>query len=700
VLVVPSGTETEPLAQIYLFDASTGQQVARFSGHSPAWETNDTLGFQANDGQFTYNVTTQRTTAHFTAPKRVNNPASLRTPHTAFAIYPQTIRVRHHPNNGCRTVPADQVDEIPFEEYVARVVPAEMPAFWQYDALAAQAVAARTYAWKQILAGRTKYDVSDWADFQMMCDDRYPISDAAVADTAGQYLSEIGDADFLPISAMYSAENGHPTLTNPNVTYLQAVPDLFALGQVRYGHGYGLSQWGAQRRALAGHSYRQILAHYYSNVHLQNALKPTQPLAGFRTPLPGDWWTTNTLRWQTLTTATASTVTVSITATHSLTTTTWLTGASGLWQTPLTLPTGSVLTATLWVDGERQEQVALPVDMTTPAAPTATISATADTTFSLTMQAENDVRIGLQEDWKWQGETLSHTVASGRVISDGLASNGVAWAAQAKIDQAGVWYGPYTTVLPAGRSYRALFWLRTTLPLTVGWEGPQLLTPIARLDVTDDQGNIILGLRDLWPSDLVTTTAYQPIAVDFHLFDPAKGVELRVAWAGQVDLALDGVEVWSLPTADWQQGRPLAWVWSGVTWPPQVAAAAFDQAGHVSRAVSQTVPLTDTTPPTLVITPTALGPDTILLTWQAHDDRAGVSQIELEVQQGDGTWQPNSQSPFKAARGNLRLSIPFTTIVPVRLRALDRAGQPSAWFTLALQTPPNWLYLPLISRFQ
>jgi stage II sporulation protein D len=30
-----------------------------------------------------------------------------------------------------------------------------------------------------------------------------------------------------------------------------------------FGHGVGMSQWGAQGMALAGSSYQQILAHYY-----------------------------------------------------------------------------------------------------------------------------------------------------------------------------------------------------------------------------------------------------------------------------------------------------------------------------------------------------------------------------------------------------------------------------------------------------
>jgi stage II sporulation protein D len=42
-----------------------------------------------------------------------------------------------------------------------------------------------------------------------------------------------------------------------------------------YGHGVGMSQWGAKQMAQAGHTYKDILAHYYpgvqlTNIHLKN----------------------------------------------------------------------------------------------------------------------------------------------------------------------------------------------------------------------------------------------------------------------------------------------------------------------------------------------------------------------------------------------------------------------------------------------
>ncbi|MCB0062850.1 MAG: hypothetical protein KDE19_12065, partial [Caldilineaceae bacterium] len=282
VTVVPLGTETANLARTELRDLHTGRVRTVLPGFTPRWlEGGAMLQLETMDrGLVTYLISDTLAdkgivalppvTTEIDANRNTNLPDNTLGPvQLVPATYPTTIRVAHHPSNGCRDVADWQVDTIPFDEYVARVVPAETPAWWPIDALAAQAVAARSYAWRKILLGRADYDVTDWANFQMMCDDHYPNSDTAAAMTQGQYLTTVDDAAATPILAMYSAENGHPTLTNDSVSYLQSVPDRFALGQERWGHGYGLSQWGAYRRAKAGQTYRQILGHYYSHIYLR-----------------------------------------------------------------------------------------------------------------------------------------------------------------------------------------------------------------------------------------------------------------------------------------------------------------------------------------------------------------------------------------------------------------------------------------------
>jgi hypothetical protein len=555
----------------------------------------------------------------------------------AAPLYPATIRVAHHASNTCRQVPAGQVDVVPFEDYVARVVPSEIPASWGFDALAAQAVAARTYAWQHILAAKPDFDVSDWANYQVMCDARYPASDEAVAATAGQYLSEADDPSAWPISAMYSAENGHPTLTNPNVAYLRAAPDLFALGRVRFGHGYGLSQWGALRRANAGHNYRQILGHYYSNVHLQNALDPADPLAGLVTPLPGGFITTQSLRWRTLTSFPSNGFTLTLASSANDFAPVSLSAEAGVWRPPIPLLEDSSLYAELWTENLRLYTVTLPVDTTPPPPPNLiTPAMITGSRLPLTVNATSEVLVGLGQGWNWEGEELRYTPNSGVIVADPAAHNDSAWAAQTGVHDSGVWYGPYTTALGPGRSYRAIFWLRASIQQPPAPIHAQPALTVAKLDVTDHGGETILGLRDIFASDFLTDTAYQPIAVDFYLFDPPQGLEFRVVWNGTLDLTLDRIQILTLPDNTWQAG-PLLWQFYGGAGQQRMEAAAFDAASNMSAVVSQTVQIIDQEPPQMgeLIAPGGwLSTTTVHVSTRITDTLSGLAVTSGVLQTG------------------------------------------------------------------
>src|SRR3954469_15174196 len=43
---------------------------------------------------------------------------------------------------------------------------------------------------------------------------------------------------------------------------------VFLLDGRGWGHGVGMSQWGAEGYARHGYGYRQILAHYYPHTHI------------------------------------------------------------------------------------------------------------------------------------------------------------------------------------------------------------------------------------------------------------------------------------------------------------------------------------------------------------------------------------------------------------------------------------------------
>jgi stage II sporulation protein D len=125
------------------------------------------------------------------------------------------------------------VNELPLEQYLRGVVPREMgPAvFDELEALKAQAVAARTYAIANLAEFRDEgYDICATPRCQVYggMDDEHPLSDRAVAETAG----EIVVFDGVPIDALYSStcgghtENVQVVFPLKRAAYLRAVPCL------------------------------------------------------------------------------------------------------------------------------------------------------------------------------------------------------------------------------------------------------------------------------------------------------------------------------------------------------------------------------------------------------------------------------------------------------------------------------------------
>jgi stage II sporulation protein D len=128
------------------------------------------------------------------------------------------------------------VNELPMDEYVAGV--AEMPSRWPLEALKAQAVAARTYAWYSIELGTfTHYDICATVNCQVFrgvdvvrgssTGERWQ---QAVDETSGEVLLHDGD----PILARYFSTSGGRTYANEEVfpddtprPYLTAVDDPY-----------------------------------------------------------------------------------------------------------------------------------------------------------------------------------------------------------------------------------------------------------------------------------------------------------------------------------------------------------------------------------------------------------------------------------------------------------------------------------------
>jgi hypothetical protein len=522
---------------------------------------------------------------------------------------PATIRVIHREENYHRSdVPPGQIDVIPFETYVKRAVPVEVYVSWSMEALKTQAVAARTYAWYYTLVhAGSEWDVSDWVDYQAMGreDQRHPRSDAATDDTQGQYVAYRGEV----IKAFYSAENGCPTVGLDGYDYIQAVDDPVSFGQDRMGHGWGMSQWGASRWAdWHGWGYQQILAHYYTGVTVElPSTGGPLPLGGVTLPCSNFFVTGNRVYVVANASDEASDVRALGFYAHTDTSTLLVTdtvgsdGWSTVWDVSGLEDTTSkpIALSLRVVDGDANVQqetqpVHIGIDRQPPAETSAVIGDgyTGEITVTLSSLSATDPTPGSgvqymafsNQGWAWEGEELYHQ--SGEEVLDEEALNGRAWRGLAGVHGAGSWYGPYTHDLPPGYAYRAYFRLKTGDATTTA--------EIATLDVVDEGGTRLLGLRRLRGTDFRAPGLYQEFPVDFEYTDAgAAGLEFRTAFHATADLYLDrvlvlGYPVDLAPSAQWRltPGEGLK----------TVLVKFIDGAGNVSADLTTTVML-DAGPP-------------------------------------------------------------------------------------------------------
>ncbi|MFD2922951.1 stage II sporulation protein D [Halobacillus naozhouensis] len=263
-----------------------------------------------------------------------------------------------------------EVEEVPLETYVSRVVASEMPASFELEALKAQALAARTYITRHLAQGEPiseNADVTDTVQHQVYKNDqelrdlwgenyKENISkiNRAVKATAGEiitykqqpidaaffstsngytensedywqaeipYLKSVkspwdkaspkfNDQKIIPVSGLESSLGVDimPTLSNMELTKTEGGrvdqitigSETFSGRQIReefnlqssdftmevknnhvifttqgYGHGVGMSQYGANGMAKAGKTYKEIIHHYYQNTEISPMSKQT-----------------------------------------------------------------------------------------------------------------------------------------------------------------------------------------------------------------------------------------------------------------------------------------------------------------------------------------------------------------------------------------------------------------------------------------
>ena len=104
------------------------------------------------------------------------------------------------------------INAVNYDDYTKGVIPLEMPTSWHPEALKAQALAARTYAYTSYKGGSRDYDVSDDQSDQCYGGIRVevPSSTLAVNLTAGKVITYNGAA----IKAYFSSSNGGYSLSD------------------------------------------------------------------------------------------------------------------------------------------------------------------------------------------------------------------------------------------------------------------------------------------------------------------------------------------------------------------------------------------------------------------------------------------------------------------------------------------------------
>lgn len=155
------------------------------------------------------------------------------------------------------------INQLPVEEYLYGVVPAEMHAYWPAEALKAQAVAARSYVLAQLGSYQSQgFDVLATQRSQVYrgYDGENPATTKAVDETRGVVMTYRG----RPISAVFHSSSGGYTENSEDVwisrvDYLRARPDPADQNPQHYGWSktYTLEEL-KQQFASRGYQFSEI----------------------------------------------------------------------------------------------------------------------------------------------------------------------------------------------------------------------------------------------------------------------------------------------------------------------------------------------------------------------------------------------------------------------------------------------------------
>lgn len=180
---------------------------------------------------------------------------------------PVTIRIKMTREENIAIYGADEVS-LDIEEYLRGVVPSEMYESANIEALKAQAICARTYAYYR--RNSVLSDTTNHQSFHVGKIGKNPRSDEAIAATKGQVLTYNGKL----VNCFYCASNKGVTKRSGDVWsthypyYVTKIDEWDEAARAEshvtsFGHGIGMSQQGAMWAARNGVSCEAILAFYY-----------------------------------------------------------------------------------------------------------------------------------------------------------------------------------------------------------------------------------------------------------------------------------------------------------------------------------------------------------------------------------------------------------------------------------------------------
>ena len=153
------------------------------------------------------------------------------------------------------------INVVRLDDYLCAVVPSEMSATWPVEALKAQAVAARTYAWYHILKKKTEmYDLDSTTNFQVYkgIAVETPLTTKAVQETAGQIIVW----ENSPVLAFFHSTCGGSTIDSKYVWNGESLPYLRDV-KCEYCAQSPYYRWDEK---LSMPEIKQYIGHRYGNV--------------------------------------------------------------------------------------------------------------------------------------------------------------------------------------------------------------------------------------------------------------------------------------------------------------------------------------------------------------------------------------------------------------------------------------------------